>query len=251
MTAPAPPSRGHYSYDLYRRVDIAQGFDADRFGGPVGAWLARIHHELLLNLLGPVEGWQVLDVGGGTGRLVEPLRAAGATVQVSDASAQMLAVAREKMGASAPPLWQADIHALLFRDRAFDGVVSSRVLMHVLDWRRSLAELTRVSRRSLVIDFPPASATTLLAPVVLPLKRLLEPDTQVYQVLRVREVVRELERLGFQVTRQERQLALPFFVHRKLKRPDLSARIEGRLARWGITRRIGAPVVLRADRRGA
>ena len=39
-------------------------------------------------------------------------------------------------------------------DRSFDLAVSLRVLMHTPDWRQCVAELCRVARRRVIVDFP-------------------------------------------------------------------------------------------------
>jgi SAM-dependent methyltransferase len=54
------------------------------------------------------------------------------------------------------PAVVADVHALPFRDRAFDVTVCSEVLEHVVDPSRALAELLRVTHRALVITTPRA-----------------------------------------------------------------------------------------------
>src|SRR4051812_25313908 len=75
---------------------MAAGFDAARFGGPIGQLLLRDQEAVLFAFLGDVHGLSVLDVGTGTGRAALALAARGAHVTGVDASAEMLSVARQR-----------------------------------------------------------------------------------------------------------------------------------------------------------
>ena len=89
-------AREHYSYAHYASRDVAEGFDALRFGGPIGRYLLETQEALLTEVLSPLKGLQVLDVGTGTGRVALGLAAQGARVRGLDASTEMLDVARER-----------------------------------------------------------------------------------------------------------------------------------------------------------
>lgn len=103
----------------------------------------------------------MLDLGTGTGRLLElfaPLynRAVGI-----DASAAMLAVARanlDRAGISSTQVRLGDIHHLPFQRDSFDLVTVHQVLHFLNDPERAIAEAARVLRpggRLLIVDFAP------------------------------------------------------------------------------------------------
>jgi ubiquinone/menaquinone biosynthesis C-methylase UbiE len=93
--------------------------------------------------LGDLRGRRVLDVGCGTGRLADALvREAQAKVWGVDASAEMVAVARETLPAGVG-VRQGGAEELPFRDAWFDRVAMSLVL-HLVDRPRALAEARRV-----------------------------------------------------------------------------------------------------------
>jgi SAM-dependent methyltransferase len=101
-----------------------------------------------LAALGPVAEGRVLDVGCGSGLLLDRMtreRDGGLAVGV-DASPEMLARARARLGRRAA-LCAADVHHLPFRDAAFDAVVSSSSLHYWADPARALGEVARVTRR--------------------------------------------------------------------------------------------------------
>jgi SAM-dependent methyltransferase len=156
--------RGHYSYTHYADPTTARGFDDRRFGGPIGELVASTQARVLTNMVGRIKDRSILDVGTGTGRAALLFARGGALVTGVDASAQMLAVARQRAAAeNARISFQVmDAHALGFPDRAFDVTVSLRVLMHSPRWRKCIAELCRVAERLVILDYPAACSVALV-----------------------------------------------------------------------------------------
>ena len=106
---------------------------------------------------GGLRGRRALDVGCGTGRLAAALAERGAKVWGVDPSAEMLAEAREAVGARVG-LKQGSAEALPFKDSWFDRVVL-RLVVHLVDRSRALPELVRVlapGGRALIATFQPA-----------------------------------------------------------------------------------------------
>lgn len=98
-----------------------------------------------VDLVPAVRGQRILDAGCGTGVYTEWLIERGADVVGVDASAEMLAHARDRVGDRAT-FHRADLaDPLAFAaDGEFDGVVSALVLGYLRDWRRPFAEFARV-----------------------------------------------------------------------------------------------------------
>ncbi len=146
----------HYSYTTYADPAMADRFEQVRFGGPIGALLAESQERVLVEFVGPLGGRTVLDVGTGTGRAALALAARGGTVTGVDASTEMLRVARQRAEARRVRVvfTPGDAHALPFDAQAFDVAVCLRVLMHTPDWARCVAELCRVARHRVVLDYP-------------------------------------------------------------------------------------------------
>jgi len=106
------------------------------------------HYErpAMIDLVGDVAGHRVLDAGCGSGALGAALRDRGATVTGFDASASMVELARQRLGADAD-LHVADLGGPLpSDDNTFDDVVASLVLHYLEDWVAPLTELRRVLR---------------------------------------------------------------------------------------------------------
>lgn len=131
--------------------------------------LANAYYErpAMLDLAGDVSGRSILDVGCGSGALSAALRDRGATVTGMDASAAMLDLARQRLGADVA-LHLADLNdPLPFDDAAFDDVVASLVLHYLEDWAPALTQMRRVLRpggRLLVSVDHPFVAYTISEP---------------------------------------------------------------------------------------
>jgi ubiquinone/menaquinone biosynthesis C-methylase UbiE len=90
---------------------------------------------------------RLLDIGCGTGALLYALSRTSPTVRLAgmDASREMLAFARERVGSCAE-LKQGWAEQIPFADDSFDVVVSSSVFHYIRDPTAALAEILRVLR---------------------------------------------------------------------------------------------------------
>ncbi|MCP3975794.1 MAG: methyltransferase domain-containing protein [bacterium] len=135
--------------DPYRRIAGVY----DRLIEPMQAGVRRV----ALDVVPPQPGWQVLDVGCGTGTGLAPYVEAACRVNGVDVSAAMLQKASARLGDHAN-LQLIEGDALPFDDDHFDLVTTSMVLHEVpLEARVPLAiEMARVTRPGgwmLLIDF--------------------------------------------------------------------------------------------------
>src|SRR5690606_15356990 len=96
-------------------------------------------------------GRRVLEAGCGTGLLLSRIERVASQAVGVDLSRGMLARARDR----GLTVVQGSITALPFADASFDTVCSFKVLAHVPDIDRALAELARVTRPGghLVLEF--------------------------------------------------------------------------------------------------
>lgn len=240
----------HYSYTYYADASNARSFDARRFGGPIGDLVAKGQADVLADMLGPVHGRTLIDVGTGTGRGAFLLADAGARVTGIDASEQMLAIARERATETGAQVdfQVGDAHNIEFGDRHFDLAVSLRVLMHTPKWKQCIGELCRVASHGVVLDYPSAISTALAQSIA---RKALHPfglSSEPYRVFTDGQIRRELESHGFRITSIHKQFVLPIAVHKTVGSRAFTERSEALLARLGLRALFGSPVTVYAER---
>jgi SAM-dependent methyltransferase len=240
----------HYSYAVYADPAMAEAFESLRFSGPIGRLIAEEQERVLARFLEPLTGATLLDVGTGTGRAAIALAKRGAAVTGVDASAEMLAVARRRAADAGVAVTFAagDAHTLTFSDRSFDAVVCLRVLMHTPGWRQSLGELCRVARWRIVFDYPALASAAALQAAVRRLAYAAGARVEAYRVFSDRTIREALEAHGFRVVDAHKQFVLPIAVHKRLGSRAATERIERALAAAGLTRLLGSPVTVVAER---
>jgi ubiquinone/menaquinone biosynthesis C-methylase UbiE len=248
--SPSDASRDHYSYSHYANHDVAEGFDALRFSGPIGQYLSDTQENLVRDALGPLDGRHVLDVGTGTGRAAIALAAAGAHVVGIDASQEMLGVARRRAAdrGVAVQFLPGDAHALEFGDGTFDASVSFRVLMHAPDWMRCVSELCRVTRWRVMVDFPALVSAAAVQSGARHLGKTLGLETEAYRVIAERRMAKAFSEHGFRIVSVHRQFVLPIALHKMTGSLNLTLAMERGMASLGLRRLFGSPVTMVAER---
>ena len=120
--------------------------------------------------------------------------------------------------------------------------------MHTPDWRQSLAELCRVAEHHLVFDYPALVSVAALQAAARRVASTVGVRVESYRVFADRAVQTALTAHGFQISDVHRQFALPIALHKRLNSASITARVEGMLARAGLTRLVGSPVTVVAER---
>lgn len=106
--------------------------------------------QLMVDLLAPMPGRAVLDVGCGTGFGLRALADAGLSVTGLDPSAYMLDISRDTLGNKAD-LHRGVAEALPFDDNEFNYACFIKSLEFVDDSEKSLQEVCRVTKDRLFI----------------------------------------------------------------------------------------------------
>lgn len=229
-------------------VETSSADYARRFSGSAGRYLLEVQSNAVEEALRGLEPGTVLDVGGGHGQLVAPLARLGWKVTVHGSTAACERNLRELHGERDCGFVQGELFRLPAADRSFDLVIAVRLLSHVTDWPRLVAEMCRVARHSVVLDYPSKSGINALTPMLFGLKKSLEGNTRTYASFTQAELGREFSLHGFGLEREVKQFLLPMVVHRVGKGAAPLRGAEVLFRRTGLTSRAGSPVIARMDR---
>jgi SAM-dependent methyltransferase len=221
---------------------------ARRFEGGVGRYFLEVQARATLELLAPWPRATVLDVGGGHGQVTGPLVDGGYAVTVygSPGSSEERVSTFTRDGRAR--FSSGDLLKAPFPDRAFDVVISYRLLPHVHRWPALVAELSRLAARAVLVDYPTTRSVNAAAQAFFGLKKGVEGNTRPFTVFRDAEIEAAFAASGFRVTGRRPQFLFPMALHRALRSAALARGLEGASAALGGTRAWGSPVILRLER---
>ncbi len=126
---------------------VAEAYDS-WFDTPLGAFVDQTETRCAFDLLRPLPGERILDLGCGTGNFSLKLAAAGAVVTGVDLSEEMLRVAEKRANQEQRTIdfLRGAGESLPFESESFDGVITMATLEFVDDPERVLGEMLRVTR---------------------------------------------------------------------------------------------------------
>ncbi|MEM7682865.1 MAG: class I SAM-dependent methyltransferase [Planctomycetota bacterium] len=224
----------------------SEGYAA-RFSGSVGAYLLGVQAMMVLSLIAPWAEAKVLEVGGGHAQLTKALVDAGHDVTVHGSVEACRERPDRLVGADRYTFLRGPLMKLPAEDNSYDVVVAMRLLAHVQDGPALVAELCRVARKAVIVDFASTRGANALAPVFYGLKKRLEGNTRHFLMQRPSEVRAMFSDRGWRCKARRGQFVLPLAAHRALKLPGVSRAIEGPPRAIGFTDWLGSPIVMRAE----
>ncbi len=232
-------------------IETASDGYAARFSGPAGAWMLEVQAAAVRTLLGSGNRLSLLEVGGGHGQLARPLVGDGHAVTVLGSDPICSRRIADLLSAGRCRFVTGDVTALPFLDRSFDGALCIRLLTHCARWPELVAELCRVARRTVIVEYPLHEGLHRVAPLFFGMKKKVEGNTRSWRPFRHWEIVSAFEAQGFREEAVIRQFFWPLVIHRMLKRRGLSERLETVARRVGWTARAGSPAISKMVRTGA
>ena len=230
-------------------VETSSAAYARRFEGPVGRWFLELQARTTVELLRPRAGTSVLDLGGGHAQLTAPLVEAGCDVTVYGSAESCSERVQEWVRSGRARFRCGPLLRAPWPDGSFDAALAFRLLPHVERWRELVAELCRLARQVVIVDYPTARSTNAVSGALFGLKKSIEGDTRPFRVFRDAEVEEAFAAAGFVRTARRPQFLLPMALHRGLRLASLSRAVEATARVAGLTRAWGSPVILRAERR--
>ncbi len=232
----------------YETADIHSASDeyANRFAGEVGEYFLETQRDALFSLLSQGTARSVLDVGGGHGQVAAPLAKAGYSVTVL-ASGEEGTRQIERQPHLGIETRIGQLLSIPCEAKTFDLVTCFRIVPHCEKWPQLIAELCRVSKRSVVVDFPVRASVNALTPLLFGVKKQIETNTRPYLLFSEREIIDEFARHGFQICGARKQFFWPMALHRAVKSAWLSRILESAARVVGLQQLFGSPVIARFD----
>lgn len=201
-----------------------------------------------LELLAPWPRVRVLDVGGGHGQLTGPLVDAGYEVTVYGSSPVCAQRVRPWTDTGRARFHSGDLLKASFADRSFEVVLCYRLLPHVTRWPELIAELSRLARHAVLVDYPTSRSANAVADTLFGLKKRVEGNTRPFTVFRDEQVVGAFAATGFRPTGRRPQFFVPMALHRALGSATISRGLERASTALRLTQNFGSPVIVRLQR---
>lgn len=187
-------------YDLY-----ADRYDKDH------DYLNTFENDVVLKMLTNLEGKKVLDIGCGTGRLIEFMRNRGGKIVAADTSSQMLKIVKKRF--SDVETVHTDIEKMPFPDETFDVVIATFVIVHLDFLFEAFEEVYRVLKDGGI--FIVTNVNQRKAP-----KLTLKNGEEIViksKYHRPEDVVKELEKNLFHIEKDELVYADGFWINQVVK----------------------------------
>ena len=222
---------------------------ATRFRGAVGQWFLEVQETGTLKLLSGKPSQNILDAGGGHGQNIKGLLRAGhmITVQGSDASCKKRI--QGYLDDSRIQFAEGPLLHLPFPDKSFDTVISYRMITHIPDYPQFIAELCRVAKESVLVDFSSLQSINYFSELFFNLKKGLEKNTRTFSMFRQKDLEKQFNKHGFFLHSRYGQFVFPMALHRMLKIKALCAFMESTVRFFGLSNIFGSPVIMRLDRK--
>ena len=217
---------------------------AGRFAGKSGEWMLAVQEKIALDFLKLSGAKTVLDVGGGHGQLAHPLVRDGYDVTVLSSAPECSHRIQDLIGAGKCRFVVGNVISLPFADQSFDAVISIRLVMHCEQWPKLIAELCRVAKKVVIVDYPTSQSINSIAPALFGAKKKLEKNTREWRLFRHEEITGEFAKNGLRIANRTGQFFFPMVLHRVLKMQPISAALEACSRALGLNRRWGSPVIV-------
>ncbi|MEM7393826.1 MAG: class I SAM-dependent methyltransferase [Verrucomicrobiota bacterium] len=240
MKQPASPSTFPETHDIF----TASEEYAERFAGPVGAWMLRVQENIAMDMIEQESPASVLDIGGGHAQIAEPLARKGYDVTVLGSGAAVPNPLEPAIKTGSCRYQCGNIMELPFPDNAFDTVIAFRIFAHTKQPAQLIREMGRVARRQIVFDFSTWSSFNLIGRLLFRAKKDIEKNTRPWTTYRPNELTEAFRVVGFETTERKKQFFWPMALHRLLGREQLSHVLENTAEAIGLTPRFGSPVIV-------
>jgi len=230
-------------------VETASLGYAGRFDSSVGRWMLERQLSATLALLPDPGPLKILDVGGGHGQTATALAERGHHVSILASSPKAVNPTLQKaVDAGTVTLIVGDLRQPPVEPRAYDVVLSYRLLAHAYDLDGLVSGLTSTASRCVVVDYATSRSFNALADLFFAAKKQVEKNTRPFRVMSDLAIATAFGKCGFRAAGRRPQFFWPMALHRALGLAPLARALEAPPALLGLRAFFGSPVIARFDR---
>ena len=216
-----------------------------RFSGKVGKYFLDVQEQITLKLLEKENIKAILDIGGGHAQLAVPLVKKGYDVTVTGSNISCRARLDKFLNSDEFKFKECNFLYLPFDDNSFDAVICFRLLTHEKNWKILIKEMCRVSKNTIIIDYPDIRSFNIFYKILFNFKKQFEKNTRTFRSFSRAELKKEFFDHQFAKFYFKPQYFLPMVIHRFFKQEILSKFSEGLFKIIGLQYLFGTPVILK------
>ncbi|MBC2601136.1 class I SAM-dependent methyltransferase [Puniceicoccus vermicola] len=228
--------------------DIESATDryARRFSGSVGMFFLDRQAELTLKLaeLERFPKGEVLDIGGGHTQLAPHFLEKGCSVSIFASDDSCRKRPDRILGAWNYRFATGDLLHLPYPDNSFEVVTLFRLVPHETDWEALIEEAARVSRNTVILDYPDIRSFNVFSRMLFLVKKAVEKDTRDYELFTRKKIAAAMEEAGLRDLRWRPQFFLPMALYRMVGSGRFAKILESFFNTLGLTQLFGSPVIV-------
>jgi 2-polyprenyl-3-methyl-5-hydroxy-6-metoxy-1,4-benzoquinol methylase len=220
-----------------------------RFFGGVGQWFLDRQNgitEDMLSVLG--NDLTAIDFGGGHGQSIQVCQQLQIEYTILGSAAECFELLEKEYSNTELNTRVGSLTDSGCAEQSFDVVMSYRMLPHLKFWQAHIQELCRVSRNTVLIEFPSRRSINALSDRFFGLKKSIEGNTRRFTLFSLDQVIVEFESQGFKLAEVRGQYLLPMALHRALKNKKVSTFLENMVGVLIPHNKFGSPLICKFER---
>ena len=243
-------SLDNFDSDLMPDIHSSSDEYAKRFSGEFGEFALGVQGKLTITILQNHDDIKtILDVGGGHGQLMPFIKDKGYDITIYGSHECCKKRVEEYLDDNKVKFEVGSLINLPYPDRSFDSVICYRQICHLEKWKECLSELTRVSKKIVIIDYPTYRSFNILNKVLFKLKKKVEKNTRTFTIFNDSEIKEEFLKNDFKVEKKLPEYFLPLVFYRIIKKKGVCNLIENIFSLMGLRKDFGSPIIIEGVRK--
>ena len=226
-------------------IETASPSYAKRFSGHWGAYLLAQQKQLVAQCFPVGDNLRILEIGGGHAQLVDIYAERGVRATIYGSEGAEV----ERLAPYDIDYISGNVIKLPFEDASFDVVIAIRLLTHLGQWELLLAEMCRVSKEVVIVEYPSKMSLNAIAPLLFKFKKKFEGDTRTFRLFSDSELKNAFGMHNYATVSRKGQFFFPLVLHRMFKSNRALKVFERLLSRLKLTDKFGSPVVMSAHKK--